>query len=258
MGNVDFDELNQLLEEANKPLAQEVKIYPYTLWKLYDDVCLLFYGNLPFEERQKIEERLPCGISDIEQAADALLMQHVADMLDRIGPRRYAELVRESMTNSGFVIFLLRCLIACLDVDSQPDKVEIRTNKAIDALEFAALLASSGTRQEFVDDDGKAIDIKSINVSDKFITVVSTQDMKSRKTARDRMPVELIPTIQEALERMGIAPKNLKEAWDELEPKWKRASINEKITSRVAYLIMNSVANRDAKEKVNLLTFQKH
>jgi hypothetical protein len=252
----DFETLDQLLIEANKPLAQEVKIYSYTLWKLYDDACILFYSRLPLEIRKKIEEKLPCRFCDLEQTADKLLMRHVAVLLDEIGPRRYAELVRESLTYDGWIIFLLRCLIACLDIDSQLDKLEIRTNKAINALEFAALLASNGTRQEFVDDDGNAIDIQSINVSDKFITV-STQNIGSRKTAKDRMPAEFIPTIREALEKAEIKAKDLKEAWDELEPRWRAASTHDKITSRIAYLIMNSVANRDVKEKVGLLTFQK-
>jgi hypothetical protein len=234
------------------------KIYSNALWNLYDDICQVFYGRLPPEAREKILEKLPCGINEIERTADKLLMRHVAILLERIGPQQYASLVRDNMTREGWIIFLLRCLIACYDADSQPDILEIRTNRAMGSMELAALVRASGDKsQEFVDDDGKAISVESIDVSGMF-TLVSRTEMRSSKTAKDRMPNSLVPTIREALDQMGIKmPKDLKEAWAALEPRWKAVSVDEKIVSRIAYLIVNSTANRNSKVKVELLTFKK-
>jgi hypothetical protein len=241
-----------IVQRQDADITQDdVKIYPNSLWRLYDRICQAFYGSLPLES-------LPGNLKEVEETADKLLMHHVAEVLRKIGPQKYADLVRESMSNEAWIIFLLRCVIACSD-DAPPDTIEIRRNKkSIGSLQFAALAKAEDEKkkQEFVDDDGNPIDIGSIDVSDMF-EVIERTEVKQERTQRDRMPKTLLTSVLEFLAQEGIDASDIKKAWDELEKRWRPVSIHEKIVSRVAYLIVNSIANSQSANKVELLSFHK-
>jgi hypothetical protein len=233
-------------------------VYPEALWRLYDDLCTLWYHShkLTQKEREELEKRLPGGLRNAEEQADALLYDYIRRQIRQIGPNEYAKLAAAHMSAKARKMLLFRCAIACLDRQPrQADTIEIRHNKMLDTIGLLSLAKLYGyeVADHVLDEEEKPVDIKPLAEKDVF-TVVVKEEIPTKENPRDRLPDDVLGEVRRLFSEAGVAfPGNLNLAWTELEALWMDSTVDEKIVSRIAYLIVQATAGKQ--EAVPLLAF---
>lgn len=206
-------------------------LYPAGLAQLHLDIDKLVYETVDKDQ----EQRIPPNLKQLEALADKLLCEFIDAKLELESPGEYYAQVREAMSNKSLMMFAYRCAIAALDVNGELiDSLEIYVSEAMNGWDFPLT---------YGDDN-----VKLYEHSENFALereIVSKRENKKELTARDQMPDFALDAANQLLLSLGRDPiTGLKAAWKELSQVSRTSGVEDRILSRIAYLIANSIFTR--------------
>lgn len=228
----------------DNPLTKaQPTIYPDELYQLHQDLDKLVYKDLDPEERAEIFERLPGTLQDAERAADQMLADHLQKMSDTIGMERYCQIVMEAASDDAKILYALRCLIASAQITAEPDTIEIYTTKIMQNTDF------HNPENVSILPDGSSLIDETAESKNPYSRALSFDESRRQRVAslasrvtmklRDMLPEEMLPKAKEVLSGYGINATE-ENAWKLLDQGGREADIEDRIVSRILYLITNA------------------
>lgn len=224
-------------------------LYPIKLHRLHEDLEMLGrLASLPPRERRELQKRLPPSLPQAEAKADKMLADFVQKVVRMQGQENYLNRLKEAMTDQVQIMLALRCWIAAKTVESPKNKIVIYRNKAMNAWDFFPASArqtmidpSTGEEMVYInyETDEKAPYKRQEEVSSKrHFEVAKVEDPGPKKI--DQLPKQWANVMDEVLLGFGHEVTNINEAWVLLDQVSKDSSIEERILSKIAYLITHS------------------
>jgi hypothetical protein len=230
-------------------------LYPTKLHRLHEDVAMLSrLGSLPKKARLELQKRLPCSMVQAEAKADKMLSEFVQRVVKMEGQEAYGKRLKEAMNDQIQVMLALRCWIAARTVKAPRNVITIYRNKVMEAWEFFP----ESSRKTMTDPDGKSaifIDYETDEnapykrqsevTSKRHYEVAKITDPGPKKI--DKLPPKWGEVMDEVLEGFGHKVETIEEAWGLLETVSRDSTIEERILSKIAYLITHATVTRKNK-----------
>ena len=233
------------------------KLYPEKLWQLHHDIDMIAYhkDNLTPEEVEKIQARLPGSMLVAESTADRMLKKFVENSVNNVGPETYAKVLKVAMSETAQVLLMLRCFIAATSNEKPKsrDKITIYRNKAMGARDFFPedckrtwINPETEEDEEYYVDRPQGEDNvywRAENHLSKQHQIVH-QLIEPPPSKKDQLPPDFKGHMKFLLNEYGIEVETAEDAWRWLDSIGRSAEIEDRILSRIAYLITNAQVQR--------------
>jgi hypothetical protein len=232
-------------------------LYPTRLHRLHEDLELLGrLASLPPRERKELQRRLPGSLVQAEDKANKMLSDFVENVVKMKGQEAYGQRLKEAMNDQIQIMLALRCYIAAKTVDGPKNKIVVYRNKAMNAWDFFPESArqtmidpKTGEQTIFInyETNEKAPYKRQMEVSSsKHFEVAKIEDAGPKKI--DRLPKQWGDVMDEVLLGFGHEVDNVTEAWILLDQVSKDSTIEERILSKIAYMITHASVHKKNKE----------
>jgi hypothetical protein len=240
--------------EVGGPLVN--KLYPEKLYRLHMDLDLL--GKLSYlseKEQREVRRRLPGSLVQAEARADKLLEKFVKSEVHRVGLQGYGAVLKRSMNNQIQLMLALRCWIAAKTVDGPRNTIKIYRNEVMSGYEFfpaesrKTMVGADGAPMMFIDyetDEDAPYKRADEVQSKRHYQVGEIRDPGPKK--QDRMPKKWAVVMDEVLAGFGYQVETVEEAWKLLSKVSKSATIEERILSKIAYMVTHATIHRKVRE----------
>jgi hypothetical protein len=224
---------------------------------MYSDLDKVAYGKLSAKERNEIGERMPSSLRQAEAEADKKLYDFVQTAVNTGGIQQYANILKQAMSGNAQELLALRCFAAATSGVRIRDTIQIFSNKPMNSIDFFPDSCrgtipdpKTGKATPYVvdrpDDDDDPYWRASNHASGKH-RMVRRMATDQKQTKRDKLPPSMTQQISALLSKLGIHVRTHEEAWEELSNRSRKASIEDRIVARIAYLIMNATIHQDNK-----------
>lgn len=227
-----------------KLIKQNYPLYPPELYQLHKDLDDMAYGNLADKEREDLLARIPKSLDEAESTADAMLIAHLQRATNDIGIERYGEIVFENAGHDARIMYAIRCFIASAGIVAEPDVIEIYAHKPLSNVQFhkpedvSAMADGSLLIDETANEDPYARALARVDdVSDRQL--IARKVSQVRTSLRDVLPKEYLPRAQAVLDAYGLEITK-ENAWMVMTTVSQKASIHDRIVSRLLYLMTNA------------------
>lgn len=224
------------------------KLYPSELWRMHDDLDKLVYGKLSEKEIEDIRERVYGSLKEAEAVADEKLFKFVQDSIDSIGIENYSDMLKKAITPNSQILLALRCYAAATSETRVRDIIEVYSNRSMNSIDFfpdSCKVNLDG--EEYVVDRPE-------KVEDPYWRSQNHNSIKHRRirkiitdpeqTEKDKMPPSMAEQMSNVLKGFGINIHTNIDAWNMLDARSKKSSVEDRIISRIAYLVMNATVHK--------------
>jgi hypothetical protein len=207
------------------------------------------------KEQREVRRRLPGSLVQAEARADKLLEKFVKSEVGRVGLKGYGAVLKRSMNKQVQLLLALRCWIAARTVDGPRNTIKIYRNEVMSGYEFfpvesrKTMIGADGAPMMFIDyetdEDApykRADEVK----SRKHYQVGEIRDPGPKKI--DRMPKKWAVVMDEVLAGFGYQVGSVEEAWKLLSKVSKDATIEERILSKIAYMVTHATIHREIRK----------
>jgi hypothetical protein len=232
-------------------------LYPTKLHRLHEDLELLGrLASLPPRERKELQRRLPGSLVQAEDKANKMLSDFVENVVKMKGQEAYGQRLKEAMNDQIQIMLALRCYIAAKTVDGPKNRIVIYRNKAMNAWDFFPESArqtmidpKTGEQTIFInyETDDQAPYKRQMEVkSHRHFEVAKIEDGGPKKI--DRLPKQWGDVMDEVLLGFGHEVDTIDEAWVLLDKVSKDSTIEERILSKIAYMITHATVHKKNKQ----------
>lgn len=237
------------------------KLYPTRLHRLHEDLELLGRLNtFPSEQAKRIQKelsrRLPSSLPQAEAKADRMIEEFVRNVVKIQGQEQYTQRLKEAMTDQIQIMLALRCWIAAKTIETPRNTIKIFRNKVMNSWEFFPESArtttvdpKTGEQQIYINyetDENAPYKRQQEVISRKHYQIGEVKDPGPKKI--DQMPQEWGQVMSEVLLNFGYEVDSIRTAWDILEEVSRDSTIEERILSKIAYLITHANVHKKNKE----------
>ena len=231
-------------------------LYPVKLHRLHEDLEMLGrLRHLPPKERKELQRRLPGSLPQAEAKADKMLADFVQNAVKIQGIEVYSNRLKESVNDQVQIMLALRCYIAAKTVDAPRNKIVLYRNKAMNSWDFFPKSSrqtitdpKTGAESIFINyqaDDKAPYKRQDEMTSKQHYEVGKVEDAGPKKI--DRLPKQWGEAMDGVLQGFGHNIENVDEAWILLEKVSKNSTIEERILSKITYLITNATVHKKNK-----------
>lgn len=228
-------------------------LYPSKLHRLHEDLELLGrIGSLPPRERRELQRRLPGSMVQAEAKADKMLEDFVQSVIKVRGQEKYTEQLKGAINDQIQIMLALRCYIAAKTVEGTKNKIVIYRNKVMNSWDFFPESArqtiidpKTGEQTVYINyetDENAPYKRQMEMTSRKHFEVAKVEDKGPKKV--DRLPRQWGDVMNEVLIGFGHEVDTLDEAWILLDQVSKDSTIEERILSKIAYMITHATVTK--------------
>jgi hypothetical protein len=229
-------------------------LYPIKLYRMHEDLeALGRMYQLPTKEREELRKRLPASLAQAEAKADKLLEEFVRTVIKQQSQAVYMKHLKEAMNPKVQIMLALRCWIAACTVDGPKNSINIYHNKVMEAWDFFPKSARKDVVDPITGEPFIFIDYESENPFERQNVVKSEHHHEIARIDEpgprkiDYLPKDWSIVMEEVLTGFGIEVKDIDHAWKQLDKVSKEASIEDRIVSKIAYLITHATIHRKIK-----------
>lgn len=231
-------------------------LYPGNLHRLHEDIEQLGrLQSLPKKEREELQKRLPSSLSAAEDKANRMLESYIRKAVPIVGRDTYIKRLKDAMSQQAQTMLAIRCWIAAKTTTGPKNSIQIYRNKAMEAWEFfpesakeSIIDPKTGQSSIFINyetDDDDPYERQEIVKSKRHYEVGRIDEPGPKKI--DRLPEQWGDAMEKVLEGYGYQVEDLTHAWKLLDKVSKESSIEDRILSKIAYLITHVTSNNKNK-----------
>ena len=250
-----INSVNKIKKPKQDDFYSSNGIYPDKLSQMHHDLdkWAYNYNNLSKKEKEEYQEKYgSISLNGLEKQADQLLLNYVQFQINSIGQKAYYDQLQRLTTRNGRVLLALRCFIAATTDEKPKETLIIYSNREMNATDFfpknsIKTMIDPKTGEptiliDYQDDPNKNPYERSEIIKNNHQEIAKF--FGPEPTKRDKLPKNFAEQMQFLLEEYGYKVSTHEEAWNLLDGLSKQSSINDRIVSRISYLIINATTQK--------------